>query len=202
MQVLDAVFKKGAHNLGQMPEEGLPEVAFVGRSNTGKSTLLNRITGRKGLARTSGTPGRTQEINFFDVRVRVEGNDQSLYCVDLPGFGYGKFSKGKREAMGRLTVDYISGREELSLVCLLNDSKRKPERDELALRDMAATYGIPVLVVVTKIDRLNQKEKNKQLKLIAAAYGLEPSDLAVTGEKTPGHKLWDRILPYIEESAL
>jgi GTP-binding protein len=197
-EVIQADFETGAHNLGQMPQTGLPEVAFVGRSNVGKSSLINRVTARKSLARTSGTPGRTQEINFFRIQLRTESVRAECYCVDLPGFGYGKFSKGKRQAMSRLTVEYVAKRADLTLLCLLNDSKRLPEKDELALRDLAYERGIPVLVVVTKVDRLNQKERQQQLIAIAKAFSLEVADLAVTGEKTPATQLWERICPFVD----
>jgi GTP-binding protein len=197
-EVIVADFVAGAHNLGQMPQTGTPEIAFVGRSNVGKSSLINRITGRNALARTSRTPGRTQEINFFKIKVRNEGVVTDCYCVDLPGFGYGKFSKGKRQAMSRLTVEYVAKRPDLSLLCLLNDSKRLPEADELALRDLAYERGIPVFVVVTKIDRLNQKERQQQLTAIAEAFSLEVSDLIVTGEKTAPSNLWQQVYPFID----
>jgi len=184
----------GVTDFSRMPEEGLPEVAMVGRSNVGKSTLINRLTGRKNLAKTSNTPGRTQEINFFKIALFGEGGERTLLLSDLPGFGYAKFSKEKRENLNQLTVQYLRDREELKVVCLLNDSRRKPERDEIALQELLYSVGVHLLVVVTKFDKLKQKEKHKNLKAISEGYGLESSDLIVSGEKDPGAALWERVL--------
>lgn len=189
---MKAEFLAGAVALEQMPTDGVPEVAFIGRSNVGKSTLLNRLTKRKQLARTSGTPGRTQEINFFDV-FQGSNKEPDLRLVDLPGFGYAKISKEKREKIGKLIVEYLQHREELAVVCLLNDSRRQPETEEQELRELVFNRGGTVLVVVTKMDKLKQKTRHKQLKMISKSYGLEVSDLVLTGERNDIAELWERI---------
>lgn len=195
-QVLESQFISGAYSLSQLPEVHAPEVAFIGRSNVGKSSLINRLTGRKNLAHTSQTPGKTTELNLFSLRVGLDEGEREMFLVDLPGYGYAKTSKGKRERLSRLTVDYIVQRESLTLMCLLQDSKRTPGEEELQLRQLAYDAGVPVQVIVTKIDRLNQKDKHAQVKAIAAKYSLEVEDLVLCGNNTPPHHVWKRLFPY------
>jgi GTP-binding protein len=181
--IVGARFVAGASSLASLPETDLPEIAFVGRSNVGKSTLINRITGSKSLARTSSTPGRTQELNFFEAKLRLESSAMNFHLVDLPGFGYAKFSKKQRQYLSRLTVEYLSEREQLQAVCLLNDCRRTPGDDEIAIRNLAYDFDLHLLVVATKFDKLKQKEQKKCLINLAQAYGLEVPDLVVEGEK-------------------
>ncbi|MBN8550527.1 MAG: ribosome biogenesis GTP-binding protein YsxC, partial [Deltaproteobacteria bacterium] len=146
-----AAFVAGAVDLSGLPESSAPEVAFIGRSNVGKSTLLNRLAQQDKLARTSATPGRTQQLNIFALRV-INPADKSkydLHLIDLPGFGYAKFSKEMRESLSGLTVEYISSRPQLQVVCLLADCRRDPAEDELAVRDLALRSGRSLPVIVT-----------------------------------------------------
>ncbi len=204
--IKNADFVAGATTLSSLPVPELPEIAMLGRSNVGKSTLINRITERKKLARTSSTPGRTTELNFFKIALGIKETKESeeqlernLMLVDLPGFGYAKFSKTERERLSKLTLDYISGRDNLKVICLLNDCRRKPEADELAIRKVAFELDKRLLIVVTKVDKLNQKERHANVKTIAEAYGLSTSDLILTGEKTPNYQIWERLLPLVNE---
>ena len=197
VSVTQSEFVTGAYSLSQLPELMAPEIAFIGRSNVGKSTLVNKLTGRKQLAHTSQTPGKTTELNLFSISLSDTRLPETVYLVDLPGYGYAKTSKGKRERLSRLTVDYIVQRESLSLMCLLQDSKRTPGDEELQLRQLAYDAGVPVQIIVTKIDRLNQKDKHAALKKIASRYGLEKDDLLVCGNNTPAEQLWERILGYL-----
>ena len=200
--IRDAKFVFGAHHLGDLPLDGYPEIAFIGRSNVGKSSFLNRTLKRKALARTSSTPGHTQQLNFFLVDIKQGGDEpKKMHFVDLPGYGYAKFSKARREVMSALIVDYIREREELKLVCLLNDCRRMPEQEELALRELAFDSGKHILVVLTKIDKLKANERKKQKDKIAKAYGLEPGDMLITGEKGAGQPLWPRLMPLIDEDS-
>ena len=177
-----------------MPSEGLPEVAFVGRSNVGKSTLINRMTGRKKLARTSTTPGRTQQLNFFKCTLRCDSTpDTDLLLTDLPGFGYAKMSKEKREHLSEQIVNYISSRKELIAVCLLNDVRRLPEADELAIRDLAYAHDKRLLVVLTKIDKLKRSAQLKSIARVAEEYGLEPADMVASGEKVSNEMMLRRL---------
>jgi GTP-binding protein len=193
-RVKDASFLRGAPTLEFLPDPTLPEVAVVGRSNVGKSTFINRITSRRSLARTSSTPGRTQELNFFNVRYEVEdSDDRNLFLVDLPGFGFAKLSKGRREELAKITVDYLSSRPSLHVVCLLNDCRRDPGSDEFAIRNIAGESGAFLVVVVTKIDKLTRSEQKSRLSEIGACYGLEPGDLIPTGEGVAPFLFWQRI---------
>lgn len=193
-----AEFKAGIERLDRLPEAKMPEVCLIGRSNVGKSTLINRLSGRRKLARVSATPGRTQELNFFEFVLAIdEGEERAVCLVDMPGFGYGKISKEKREDLSLMTVRYIGGREGLGVVCLLNDCRRLPEREELAIRDLAFRSDRNLLVVLTKLDKLSGNERRKQVSAISKAYGLAPDDLVLSGEKTPGEEVWSRMLPLL-----
>jgi len=144
-------FTAGATNIGQLPPMDLPEVAFAGRSNVGKSSLLNALTGQKALARTSQTPGRTRQLNFFDLGERIS-------LVDLPGYGYAKASKSDIRAWTGLTLAFLKGRASLRRVMLLVDSRRgigTADREIMKIFDDAA---ISWAVVLTKLDKLKPKE--------------------------------------------
>ncbi|MEK9672276.1 MAG: ribosome biogenesis GTP-binding protein YihA/YsxC [Rhodospirillaceae bacterium] len=143
----DATFLLGAAGLGQIPESALPEIAFAGRSNVGKSSLINALTGRKDLARTSNTPGRTQQINFFDLGSR-------LMIADLPGYGYAKAPKGQVKAWTRMANDYLRGRQELRRTLVLVDARhgiKDVDREIIKMLDQAAQ---PYQVVLTKCDKV------------------------------------------------
>lgn len=172
----------------------LPQIAIVGRSNVGKSTLLNRLVGRKQLARTSSTPGRTQALHFFKIAVkRSDDQDLEMLLVDLPGYGYAKVSHKQRVELERLNLGYLSTALHLQVICLLNDCRRLPQAEELAIRDLAFQNGRILLVILTKLDKLNRGQRDKQVKAVALAYGLEPEDLILSGEKYSTEPFWERI---------
>ena len=164
---------------GWRPPTDLPEVAFVGRSNVGKSSLLNALVRRKKFARVSNTPGRTREINFFKV------ND-TFVLVDLPGYGYAKVSKEKRNAWRPMIEGYLRGTTELRGIVLLLDVRRDPSDDDRAMVDFLADVGVPVIVVVTKADKLKQTVAAEQARAISDTLGLDHDQTilfsAVTGE--------------------
>ena len=194
VKVKSAQFLYSASDLKQQPDESLPQVAMVGRSNVGKSTLLNRLVGRKQLARTSATPGRTQALNFFHIVTKTESSaDQELLLVDLPGYGYAKLSRKQRAELERLNTGYLIESPDLRVVCLLNDCRRQPEPEELSIRDTAFDCGNHLLVVVTKLDKLKKSLHKKHLESIAVAYGLEIADLIQSGEKYSVDPFWERI---------
>ncbi|MBL7978583.1 MAG: YihA family ribosome biogenesis GTP-binding protein [Bacteroidetes Order II. Incertae sedis bacterium] len=150
---LEVQFVKSASGWNDLPEDGLAEFAFMGRSNVGKSSLINMLLGRRGLAHTSGTPGKTQTLNYYMV-------NQSYYLVDLPGFGYARTSKTNRLSWGKLITRYLNQRENLQTVFHLIDSRHPPT--DLDQEVMEFMKGLPVLyvVVLTKMDKLNQKERH------------------------------------------
>lgn len=162
MNVFQADFIKSAAKPKDYPPPGLPEVAFVGRSNVGKSSLINVLAGRKGLVRTSSTPGRTQLINFFDI-------NGILTLVDLPGYGYAKAPPALRKQWGPMIENYLAQRESLKAVVLILDIRREPSDGDLQMLNWLETYNIPPIIVLTKCDKLSKNEQAKQKGLIAAA---------------------------------
>ena len=183
LKLQNASFVCGAPSLDFLPMHELPELALVGRSNVGKSSLLNRLCGNSKLARTSNTPGRTQELNLFQAQLpKAPRGKEMLGIVDLPGFGFAKLSHARRNQLSQLTVDYLQQREALRIVILLNDSKRLPEEDELAIQQLTASRDVALLVALTKCDRLKRLELAKQTELISRAYHLESNDLIITGD--------------------
>jgi GTP-binding protein len=168
-----------AAGAGWRPEPSLPEVAFAGRSNVGKSSLINRLVGRRKLARTSNTPGRTREINFFRV------NDDFV-IADLPGYGYARISKEARASWKPLIEGYLTGSPTLRGVVQLLDARHEPTGEDLEMLDFLAKTGLPTLVVATKIDKLKKSEAAKRPREIAAATGIDEEQIipfsAETGE--------------------
>ena len=163
---------------GWRPEPSLPEVAFAGRSNVGKSSLINRLVSRKKLARVSNTPGRTREINFFRV------NDDFI-LVDLPGYGYARISKEARAAWKPLIEDYLSGSPRLRGIVQLLDARHDPTRDDLQMLEFLADLGVPTILVATKTDKLPRATVPKRVRELADATGVEEDQIipfsAVTG---------------------
>ncbi len=141
-----AEFILGMSDLAQLPESQVPEVAFAGRSNVGKSSLLNALTGRRDLARTSNTPGRTQQLNFFNISDR-------LYLVDMPGYGYAKVSKKMRSAWDLLIFDYLRGRPNLRCVFMLIDARHGLKDSDIMLMEMLDEAAVPYRIVLTKADK-------------------------------------------------
>lgn len=198
VEILSADFYRAVSRFDGLPQRPLPEIAFIGRSNAGKSSLINRLVKRKNLAKTSSTPGRTQELNYFETALKPAGEkERRLFLVDLPGFGYAKFSKEKREKLSVLTVQYLREHESLKLICLLNDSKRLPEAEELSIQEIAASAGVPLMIILTKCDRLKPAELRENRRRIAAAYHLEADSVFESGESFPATPLWQHMLQII-----
>jgi GTP-binding protein len=164
---------------GWKPTSELPEIAFSGRSNVGKSSLLNKLVRRKALARVSATPGKTREINFFRV------ND-AFHLVDLPGYGYARVSKAAREAWRPLIEGYLETSAQLRGVVQLIDARHPPSPDDLRMLDFLASVGVPTIVVATKVDKLSRAERGPTLVALATRLGIEDEQLipfsARTGE--------------------
>jgi len=189
MKILAAELITSAAGPEGFPEHGLPEVAILGRSNVGKSSLINRITARRSLARTSGTPGKTRLLNFFRI-TRPEG---ALVLVDLPGYGYAKVSKQERRGWQELVESYLARRRNLRLAILLQDVRRDPGPDEIDLLPWLAAREVAVVGAVTKVDRLGARERAARLRALASA-GLPIEWIATSGRTGEGvEALWAAI---------
>jgi GTP-binding protein len=159
MKITSAEFTKSAFERAHWTNDGLPEVSFLGRSNVGKSSLLNSLLNRKGLARTSNTPGRTQSINFFLVNER-------FYFADLPGYGYARVSKTMRADWGKMAEEYLAERRELVLSIQLVDSRHLPTELDRQLHEWMTVNEKPRIIVATKADKLSNNELAKNLRAI------------------------------------
>ncbi len=163
MKIHTTEFIKSAFNQSHWTTDGLPEISFLGRSNVGKSSLINSLLSRKGLARTSNTPGRTQSINFF----LINGN---FYFVDLPGYGYARVSKTMRAEWGVMAEEYLAEREELKLSIQLIDARHAPTKLDKQLNDWLIFNDKNHIVVATKADKLSTNNLNKSLKVIKTDF--------------------------------
>jgi GTP-binding protein len=168
-----------AEKHGWRPESSLPEVAFAGRSNVGKSSLLNALVRRKSFARVSRTPGRTREINFFRV-------NNTYILVDLPGYGYARISKTKKAEWRPMIESYLRRTTQLRGIVLLLDIRREPSEDDRAMLDFLAELGVPTIVALTKADKLTKADAREKVAKISRTLALEPDQViqfsAQTGE--------------------
>ncbi len=178
MRVASAIFENSYTGNASCPVDEIPEIAFIGRSNTGKSSLLNLITRQRALARVSQTPGCTQLINFFRI-------NHDIRFVDLPGYGYAKVPKGGRAAFQQLIAEYIAHRPNLAMVFVLVDSRLEPQRIDLEFIDWLAETGRPYAVVFTKTDKLkpSQAQKNATT-FLTSIQGPPPASHFLTSSKT------------------
>jgi GTP-binding protein len=164
---------------GWRPPTTLPEIAFAGRSNVGKSSLLNLLIRRKAFARVSHTPGRTREINFFEV-------NHEFILVDLPGYGYARLSKERRQEWRPLIEGYLKGATQLRGLVLLIDARRDPTNEDRQMLDFLAEIGIPTLVVLTKMDKVGRAEVDQRVAAIVAALELDEEQVIQASART-GH---------------
>jgi GTP-binding protein len=157
MKIQSAEFISSAFERRHWIADTLPEIAFLGRSNVGKSSLINSLLLRKGLARTSNTPGRTQSINFFKI-------NEAFYFADLPGYGYARVSKSMRSDWGQMAEEYLADREQLALCIQLVDSRHEPTPLDLQLNEWLEHHSKPHLIVATKADKLSNNELSKSMR--------------------------------------
>lgn len=169
MNVNNVEMVMSAVTSAQYPTDGKPEIALVGRSNVGKSSLTNTLIQRKNFARTSSQPGKTQTLNFYDV-------ENKLYFVDVPGYGYAKVSKKQREAFGHMIEEYITTRKQLRGVVSLVDARHNPSEDDIAMYEWLHYYNIPILVVATKSDKISKSKFNKFESNIKRVLGFDETD--------------------------
>jgi len=153
----------------QYPEGDMPEFALAGRSNVGKSSFINKMLNRRGLARISSKPGKTQTLNFYII-------NEILHFVDVPGYGYAKVSKSEREAWGKMIETYLTKREQLRAVVLLIDLRHPPTRDDVTMYDFLKHYEIPCVVIATKADKIPKGKWQKHLKIVKETLDLDPND--------------------------
>lgn len=169
-KIKNSEFITSAVKREQYPETGLPEIAFVGRSNVGKSSIINALTNRRKLAKVSQTPGKTRLINFFLI------NNNEAYLVDLPGYGYAKVSKTEKSSWGNTIETYLNDRNELKRVVLLVDSRHKPTADDIQMHEWIKFYGYDEVIIATKSDKLSNNELRKSEKIIREALKLNKED--------------------------
>ncbi|MFD1957645.1 ribosome biogenesis GTP-binding protein YihA/YsxC [Paenibacillus thailandensis] len=190
MKITQANFVISAVKPEQYPEDALPEIALAGRSNVGKSSLINRMIMRKNLARTSSQPGKTQQLNYYRV------NDM-VYFVDFPGYGYAKVSKKQREQFGQMIETYLRTREPLKLQLLVIDSRHEPTGDDVLMYGWLKHYGIPTCIVCTKADKIPRSKWDKHVKAIKQKLEADPADPVVLFSSETGmgrDQLWDVIM--------
>ena len=190
---IKAKFKCSSERISQVPKDDLKDIAFIGRSNVGKSSLVNMLTGIKGLAKVSGTPGKTKLINHFLI------ND-SWYLVDLPGYGYARVSKTARGEFSKIITDYVLKCEKMHFLFVLVDSRLEPQRIDLNFIELLGQNGIPFGVIFTKADKLSQAQLNRSIstykRTLAEPWEELPPMFISSSEKGPGR---EEILAYIDE---
>lgn len=193
MIIRSTAFIKSATRPGNYPEASLPEVAFAGRSNVGKSTLINTLVNRRGLVRTSSTPGRTQLLNFFDI-------NGEFSLVDLPGYGFAKVPLAVKKDWGPMVRTYLERREQLKGVVVLFDIRRVPREEDLDLLDWLEEFELPTIPVITKVDKISRNRRAAQVKPILEATGLplEAFSFFSALSKEGREDIWERIEDALE----
>ena len=181
-----------ATNKSHYPQDDIPEVALAGRSNVGKSSFINTMLNRKNLARTSGKPGKTQLLNFFNI-------DDKLRFVDVPGYGYARVSKKEREKWGKMIEEYLTSRENLRAVVSLVDLRHEPSADDVQMYEFLKYYEIPVILVATKADKIPRGKWNKHESLIKKKLDFYKTDTFIifsSVNKTGVEEAWDAIFDH------
>ena len=191
---IKAKFKCSSEKVSQVPKDDLKDIAFIGRSNVGKSSLVNMLTNNKGLAKVSGTPGKTKLINHFTI------ND-SWYLVDLPGYGYARVAKSMRGEFSKLITDYVLKCEKMHFLFVLVDSRLEPQKIDLRFIELLGQNGIPFGIIFTKADKLSQAQLNRNVKAYKQTLSEEweelPPMFISSSEKGTGR---EEILTFIEEA--
>jgi GTP-binding protein len=193
-----AQFLGGWRDLRKLPEDETTEIALIGRSNVGKSTLINRLTNQKSLAKTSRVPGKTTELNLYQIVFPKRADREDIRLVDLPGVGFAELPKQQRQELEELIQSYITHRQNLKVVVIIVDGRREVRAEERLLRDLAAEVGCHVLIVANKADLMKKNEIKTQKPVIAKGFALEPSDIIWSGEGIKTNEIWERIAVLID----
>lgn len=191
MNITSAIFKCSSDKLSQVPADGLPEFAFIGRSNVGKSSLINMLTDKPSLAKVSSTPGKTRLINHFII-------NNEWYLVDLPGYGYARVAKTVREKFSKLITDYVLRSDKMHFLFVLVDSRLEPQKIDLEFIDMLGRNGVPFGIVFTKTDKLSENQAISSMahykRVLKGSWEELPIMFATSSEKKKGR---DDILDFI-----
>jgi GTP-binding protein len=193
MKVTSSEIVISAVSPAQYPDTALPEFALAGRSNVGKSSFINKMLNRKGLARISSKPGKTQTLNFYLI-------NEILHFVDVPGYGYAKVSKKEREAWGKMIETYFTSREQLRAAVLIVDLRHPPTEDDRMMYDFLKHYGIPCIVVATKADKIPKGKWQKHLKVTKETLELEKGDHLILFSSETGEgkdQAWSALQSYM-----
>ena len=178
--------------MSQYPEDGLPEIAFAGKSNVGKSSLINTMMNRRALARTSQNPGKTRTINFY----KITTDSEPLYFVDLPGYGYAKAPKTEIEKWGKMIENYLLKRQSLRSIILLIDIRHEPGKNDVLMYEWLKHYGYSIVIVATKADKIKRSQLQKHLAMLKNSLSLEKGDILIpfSSETKQGREeLWNII---------
>lgn len=200
IKVVDASFVTTATEPGQYPREPIPEVAFVGRSNVGKSSMINALAHRKKLVRVSNTPGRTRTLNFFDVVLERRATKKTLRLCDLPGYGFAKVSKAEREKWQVMITRYLEERHTLQVVVVIVDGEIGPTPDDVQMIDLLQDMPPRILVVATKMDRLGKAARKPRLDAISRQLEIPAGGLLGFSavEKFGVDEVWGTLLAAVE----
>ena len=200
--ITKAAYLASAVRRDQYPEEQRPAVAFIGRSNVGKSSLINSLTRIRQLAHVSGKPGKTQTINFYELLMRIDGGEERhpVHLVDLPGYGYAKAARESRNTWAKFIEEYFLHAENLHFVALLLDIRHAPMTSDCKMFDWLAAHDIPVLVIATKADKLGRTARQKQLSLMRRTLGVP--DLSILPYSVPKNEGRTELLDVMKEYLL
>ncbi|AXU29389.1 TPA: ribosome biogenesis GTP-binding protein YihA/YsxC [Clostridioides difficile] len=190
MKIRSSEITMSAVNKSQYPAEGIPEIALAGRSNVGKSSIINTLLNRRNFARTSQTPGKTRTINFYLI-------NNEFYFVDLPGYGYAKIAKSKKEKWGGIMERYLESRQELCSIFLLVDIRHEPTADDKLMYEWIKHFGYNCVVIATKADKISRGQYQKHISIIRKKLQMESSEKVIpvsSLKKTGVEELWEEIV--------
>ena len=195
MKIRDLQMNMSAVRKEQFPTDGLPQVALVGRSNVGKSSMINTLLNRKNFARVSQTPGKTRTINFFMI-------NKEFYLVDLPGYGYAKLSKQEKASWGKIMEEYFGNSENLLHIFLLVDIRHEPKPDDKTMMEYIRYHNIPASVIATKADKLTRNHQNQSVKIISETLGVERDQIFLISslKRTGQDAIWGKIVDIYQQN--